>query len=319
MFKEIIQHLKKSRLLLLKIVIYGKKKFQIFIEINFTFLYKYLTLLKKISLPATVVISSIVVLIFISFFTFEKAYFIYDPYTLETSGLTIEKMKKKAYRERVLLEAVEMPGSDYSFLHLQDTFSSIYKSGRKVITTSFLYGVAAEKEGITGYLYGPLFDYSDTFLGVAVETITGKENLKQIFENNVEKIIIYRDNDNDCPEKYLIDFLKNAFLEKKPNGKILYNIIEAFGMENQEENTLYILAARTLNWGLAEKISKYEGKTVVFDFINGDKMTRFLFEKKYVFSYNYTMSIKEIFADIKKGRKSENLHYLPIFSLIHPM
>lgn len=313
-----IKHLKKTTLHILKIIIYGKKKIQIFIKINFTSLYKCLILLKKISLPVAVVISSIAILAFISFFTLEKVFFIYDPYTLETSGLTIEKMKKEAYRKRVLLETVEIPGPDYSFLYLQDTFSSIYKSGRKVITTSFLYGVAAEKEGMTGYLYGPLFDYYDTFLGIAVETITGKENLKQLFEN-VKKIIIYKNNDNVWPEKYLIDFLKDAFLEKEPDGKILYNIIEAFGMENQEENTLYILAARTLNLELAEKVSKYEGKTVVFDFINEDKMTNSFFEKKYVFYYNYNISIKEIFADIKKGRKNENLHYLPIFSLIYPI
>ncbi len=262
---------------------------------------------KPDNLPLLTIILSLLAVAVSFYASAERVFFIYDPYTIEMSALSVSDMEKAALREEKILESFE------AFPETAWGIAEKILSGRPesvVIVTSWLYtaggfgpAVAGAERSGTLFLFGPLFDYSRDYPGLAVseeflfpqdfaagagakaggaegsadagaaDAGGGNSGLPAGMKSIVFYLpeAVYQREKMPEPEKGMIDALSEKFLEKNPSASIILRETGESGSFQPEKRELSVFCRRTMDVSLLRSITGHEKNTVFFDFINFSK------------------------------------------------
>ncbi|MDX9800926.1 MAG: hypothetical protein RBT69_06290 [Spirochaetia bacterium] len=285
------------------------------------------------SLPYWILFIAVITVFTSYYLSAEKAVFIYDPYTIETSGMGLKEIRKKGLRERV----------DFTFIEASDADFSLQDDGRKrIVLTSYLYSIIINESSYPSffndrqvYLFGPLFDYNTnntSSVNVSLE-FSNKEGIDDIWEG-IETVFflippdIFGKEDTVEPENQLISLLKISFLASEPEGKT-YSLL--LNEENRAKSTLpegsekdasilSVLCIRSFNNDSRNMIESYSGNMVFFDFINTKNLFSSINPAKkraapQMLSYDYELSLQRIILSENGEISTGMVNYQPVYAL----
>ncbi len=294
------------------------------------------------ALPFLVLLISLITVAAAYYLSSEQVYFIYDPYTIETSGMGLKDIRKKGIRERVDFTFFETTYSEFDKFY--SVFSRRDDGKKRIVLTSHLYSMIKNEETYASflknrrvYLFGPLFDYNtDEESGISVSPeFSEKKGLSGIW-SGIEKVFfllpqdVYGKEENTEPEKQLISWLKESFIAVNPEGKTYFqlldeDIIAQADLPHRSErdlSALSVLCIRSLNSNSGSLIENYRANMMIFDFINIKNLPTPIKPAAPLktaiaglLSYDYNLSLQRIIFPVKGAIMSGMVNYHPVFTL----
>jgi len=294
------------------------------------------------SLPYLIMLISLITVYASYYLSTEQVYFIYDPYTIETSGMGLKDIRKKGIRDRVDFTFFKTTYSEFDKFHT--AFSRQDDGKKRIVLTSHLYSMIKNEETYDSflkdrniYLFGPLFDYSiDEVSGISVSAeFSENKGLSGIW-SGIEKVYfllpqdIYGKEENTQPEKQLISWLKESFSAANPDGKTYSRLLneeiperaDLHDRSRKDPSVLSVLCIRSLSGNSGSLIENYPGNMIFFDFINIKNLPAPVKPAAPaktaiagLLSYDYNISLQRIIMPVKGAIASGLVNYHPVFTL----
>jgi len=289
--------------------------------------------IKKLIIPPVVIPIIAIFMAFLCYVIFSpRVLFIYDPFTLRISNLTIPEIKRIGLRHHLFVRPIAATYDDFPFVffNLSDRDKS-----RGIIITAHLYSMLKNNEKYADFfnnsrifIYGPLFDYEQSTNAINVSvSISDKPRLKY-FLKELEKLIffipesIYGRANFVEPENTLISLLIESFYSARNNGTVeKLPLAENFRRDSIffEDNSLTVLCIRRITPSVRNLVTEADGKILFFDYVNSRNLAGSIYVNEsggvsMSLSYDYRQSLHKIFK-VMTQTAEKKIGYKAVFTL----